>query len=251
MLERWKYYFSVFISNLINNFNILWWIFLILVGAYFIYQRYDFIINDSASILDIIILLIWISLLVMPLFQEVSFYGLKLKKEFNTLKSDMKEQIINLRSDVQNSINFKSEISPQIYFYPPPSDSQIPTIEEESRKILQETLKKQGMEVKSEKIEISEEANYLFSVRLEIEKELRRIWKQRFADVETKRQMPINRIANHLVEIELIDSRLAGIIREVYAICSQAIHGEDVSKIKVDFVRDIASELITSLKGIQ
>lgn len=251
MLERWKYYFSVFISYLINNFNILWWIFLILVGAYFIYQRYDFIINDSASILDIIILLIWISLLVMPLFQEVNFYGLKLKKEIITLKSDLKEQIINLRSDVQNSIDFKTEINPQINLFSSSSDSQIPTIKVKHHEILQETLKKQGIEVKSEKIETPENAIYLFSVRLEIEKELRRIWNQRFVDVETKRLMQINRIANYLVETELIDSRLGGIIREVYAICSQAIHGEDVSKIKVDFVREIAPELITSLKGIQ
>ena len=83
-----------------------------------------------------------------------------------------------------------------------------------------------------------------------MEKELRRIWKQRFGEVEGKRPAPYLLITRSLVEAGLIDPKIANVIREVYAICSPAIHGLQVSESQVRFVRDIAPELMASLKAI-
>ncbi len=52
---------------------------------------------------------------------------------------------------------------------------------------------------------------------------------------------------------ELVQDRLVAIahaIREVYAICSPAIHGEPVSDAQVAFAEDVGPELVAALKAI-
>lgn len=237
-----------------NYFKIIWWVLLLGIVTYFLSQRYNSFINGSATSMDIFIFLIWISLLLVPLFQEVSFFGIKLKKEIDSLKSDVKEQIINLRSEIQSSIDVRTQINPQIYLTPPPPDSQLPIIEKRFRQILEETLSTQGIQrpiAESAEIEVPDSNQFLFSIRYQMENELRRIFKQRFGEEEGKRPLPIFHITRSLAESGLIDPRLAVVIREVYLICSPAIHGEQVSDSIVRFVRDIAPEIIVSLKAIQ
>jgi hypothetical protein len=41
------------------------------------------------------------------------------------------------------------------------------------------------------------------------------------------------------------------VIREVSIVCSPAIHGEQISNTKVNFVRDIAPKLIETLRALQ
>lgn len=234
-----------------NWFKIIYWICLSGIVTYFIWQRYNFFINGTATLLDIFIFLIWMTLLLVPLFQEVNLFGIKLKTEIDSLKSEIKEQIINLRADIQNTINVRAQINPQFNFTPP-SDSQLPMMKEHFRQILDEELRMRGIERPSapSEIEVPENAKYLFSVRYKIEKELRRIQKQRFGEENIKRPMPVNQMTRSLVQSELMDTKLANVIREVSAVCSPAIHGEEVSSNQVKFVREIAPELIETLKSI-
>lgn len=231
-----------------NWFKIIWWILLLGIVTYFMSQRYNSLANGSATQMDIFIFLIWISLLLVPLFQEVSFFGIKLKKEIDSLKSDVKEQIVNLRSYIQNTIQF----NPQIYLTPPSSDSQLNIIEENVRPILNEIMRKHGVQVPdtiSSKMEIPDNTRFLFSIRYEIDKEVKRIW-QYSAAKEGKRPLPILQIIRSLTEFEIINPKLANVIREVYKICSFAIHGEHVTDGQINFVRDLAPQLIVSLKAI-
>ena len=51
------------------------------------------------------------------------------------------------------------------------------------------------------------------------------------------------------VEIGLISPEQDESLRKVYAICSAAIHGEEISEAKINFVRDVAPEIIASLQA--
>lgn len=237
-------------------FKIVWWVILLGIVTFFIIKRFDSIIGESASTIDIFIFLIWVSLLLVPLFQEISLLGvITLKKEMNSLKSYVREQVTNIRSDIQNSVDVQTRISPQfINLNPPLSDSQLSAMGERISGILEETLSAQGISspiAVSEGVEIPENTQYLFSVRYEIEKELRRIWNEYFEEEEGKPAPSVFRIARSLSELEFIDSKLSGVIREIYKVCSPAIHGVQVSEKHVDFVRDVAPRLIASLKAIQ
>ena len=56
--------------------------------------------------------------------------------------------------------------------------------------------------------------------------------------------------STYLIINELIAPQMGNAIREVYSVCSPAIHGEEVSSAQVDFVRNTAPELIPALEVI-
>lgn len=235
-----------------NWFKVLWWAMLLLISSVTLYKRYDAITTGGAALADVFIFLIWVALMLLPILKEVSFFGISLRKEIEELKSSLQLQMLNLKSDIQNSIDVRTQFNPNIYFTPPP-DSHLPAMEERFRQILEETLRAQGMTkpvTVTEEPAISPDAQFLFSVRFAIEKEMRRIWQARFGEESGRRHVPIFQMARAFVEAELLDPRLENIVREVYAICSPAIHGEFVSENQVRFVRDIAPGLLTSLRAI-
>jgi len=234
-----------------NWIKIVWWLLLLGFFAYLLSQRYDSIMSGATSATDIVIFLIFIALLAIPLFQEVSLFGVSFKKEIDNLRTEFREQIVNLRSDIQNTINMRAEISPHIYFPYPHPDSELPSIEQRIKPILEQALKERGIKEPPpipERQLASDNAIYLFSVRYAIDKELRRITRYYWIseDIEycprTLRQM-----LDFLVHLGTIDKEFASAIREVYAVCSAAIHGEDVSDAKVQFVREVYREILHSL----
>lgn len=55
----------------------------------------------------IILFLVWIALLLWPLFKEINLFGLSLKKEIDSLRSEIKEQRLEIKEQI---VNLKSEI---------------------------------------------------------------------------------------------------------------------------------------------
>lgn len=209
----------------------------------------DSIIKGQASAFDIFAFVVWICFLLVPLFQEINFFGIKLKQQIE----DVKEKIADLRNEIHNSINVRAQFNPQIFMTPPPPDSQLPVIEQRLITILEEARRNlgiSGQNISSQIPEIGHNIKTLFNARYHIERELRRIWRDRFEGEKRNRPVQISQITSTLVESQLIDARLASVIREVYSICSPAIHGEDISERQVAFVSDIAPGLIETLRAI-
>lgn len=246
------------------HWKVVWWLLLVGLATYFLWQRFDSITSGTTNATDIVLFLIWIALLTTPLFREVSLFGVSFKKEIDNLRTEFKEQIINLRSDIQNTINMRTEISPQIQILTPPTDSELQEVKKVF-KSLEQTLKEKGIGIEKEtpKFEIPDTTKYLYEVRYTIENELRRIWKQwqtRAEEVrlwtgqlaeELERPQSVFQIVRSLNELRIIDPGLSSVIREVYRACSPAIHGEYVSQTVVGFVRDVSPSLIASLQATQ
>ncbi len=234
-----------------NWVKITLWLVLIAFFSWLLSQRYNAIINGTSNTTDIIIFLIWIALIAAFIFQEVDFFGVKLKREINNLRTDFKEQIINLRSDIQNTINMRTEISPHINVLTPSSDSELASIEERIRPVFEQVLKEQGIQKHkpTEEPQVPDDTQFLFSVRYAIENELKRIGKWLWTPPEERLYRTTLKIADILSMRGTINSQVVDIIREVYAICSSAIHGEDVSEASVKFVQDVSPPLIAYLKS--
>ena len=94
-----------------NWFKILWWLFLLAIVTGFVLARFDSFIKGSVTVLDVFVFLIWIALLLIPLFKEVKFFGIELRQEIDSLRKEVKEQIVNLRSEIQTSINLQNRIT--------------------------------------------------------------------------------------------------------------------------------------------
>jgi hypothetical protein len=90
-----------------------------------------------------------------------------------------------------------------------------------------------------------------FSSRYQIEREVRRIWSSRFPQGgERPRNLPFGRIVEELVQGEIIPPQVGRTIREVYAIGSPAVHGEEPTQEKINFLNDVVPSLVSTLRAI-
>jgi len=227
-----------------NWFKIVWWLTLFIGTGFLLYQRYSDIASGKANSVDIFILAIWLALALTPIFQEISLLGITFKQQLEELKKEVKEELVNIRTSISNSIDIRQ------HFYPlPPSDTQLPAIEEQIKSVIGTIY---GLEPKKskQKIQVDDNILFLFSARYSLEKEIRRIWEDKIGSTTEKRPLPFHLLLQELSQYAVIDQQLSRLIREVYSVCSPAIHGEDVSKAKVNFVKDVVPEILTVLKSI-
>ena len=232
-----------------NWFRIIWWLVLLGAISYVIVHRHDALVTGQGSFGDIFLLLIWVALFLVPIFQEVDIFGIKLKQHINELK----REVDGLRTDIRNTIDVKTQFSPTFNILSAPPDAQLPAIEERYRRILDDTLKKYGVVPQKDEtlIEIPENTLFLFKARYMIEREISRIWDQRMSSEMFTRPLSISRMATDLANEGFIPHELISVIRDVYAAASPAIHAREVSKPRIDFVREVVPELIAALKAIQ
>jgi len=234
-----------------NWFRVIWWVALLIILSYVLYQRYPDIVAGKPSSLDVVALFIWFALALVPIFQEVNFFGVKLKQEINSLKDEVRHQINSLKSEIRTSV--RTEISPQFTFPIPPPDSQLPDLEKRIHSVIQDAIKQYGIQEAAPEfkaLSVEQDVQYLFATRYNIEKELQRIRDSRIGEQAIRIYIPISQMIHRLVEAEVIEPQLGNIIKEVYAVCSPAIHGEPVSDSQIKFVKDVAPKLISALRSI-
>jgi len=234
-----------------NWLKIVWWLAILTALSWFLYERSGAIIAGTAVAVDAVILVIWLALMLVPIFQEINLFGVKLKQEIKSLKDEVRQQISNLQTEIRTTV--RTEVNPQFTFPYPPADTQLPRIEERIRSAVREAIQERGLRPSipsPDEVQIGDDVQFLFAARHNIEKELRRLWDSRISD-ETRRRPPtITEMVGTLIKTQVIDPGLGGAIREVYSVCSPAIHGEPVTEPQVKFVRDVAPELIATLRDI-
>lgn len=238
----------------------LYWIGLVAFLSYLVATRFSSIVSGNPTSMDIIIFIIWVALIVVPLFREVNIFGVGWKSEIQSLRNDFRGEILNLRSEIQNTINFRQ----QIVVGQPPSDAEIPIIEERIKPTLEQTRKEldiKGSVSVAKETKVPTDTQFLFSIRYTIENELKRLWdfvvKERhiLTEYEITRSgvlfpRSIHQIVGKLADVDLIDYKFRDLIQDIYAICSSAIHGGEVTDVKADFVRKLAPIVIAYLKSI-
>jgi hypothetical protein len=234
-----------------NRFKIIWWLLLLVGAGALLRERLSAIANGMATPPDMVVLLLFVALALAPIFKEIDLFGLKLKQNIRELK----EEVANLRFDVRNSVDVRTQISPIFHASAaaPPPDSQLPALETRLRSVMMEVLREHGIDPPKFAAEIpsvTDDVNFLFRARYHIEKELRRILTSRTQADASRRPLPVFQIVRLLADEGLLDHRLAHVVREVFAVASPAVHGELVSDAKVAFVRDVAPELISALREV-
>ena len=240
-----------------NWFKIAWWFLLTALLTAFLSQRYPALIAGSAKTADIVVFVIWIALLLAPLFNEVSLLGITLKQQLDDLKTFVTSQVTEVKSELRNAVDVRTTISPQFYMPPPATDAQLPELETKIKAAVADALRMHGVtqEETIASFTTPSDVSMLFFSRFNIERELRRIaeGQQVTSGIETLQRKPasIFQITRFLAQTERIEPELAGAIREVYSVCSPAVHGEQVTEAQLNFVRDVAPGLIAALQAVR
>jgi hypothetical protein len=235
-----------------NWFRILWWLLLLAIITVLLGYRVAAICSGQATFIDGLLIILWIALFLVPIFQEVSLFGVTLKQQVE----EVKDEITGLRNEIRTNIDFHAQVNPVIHLQSPPPDSQLPELEGRLKNMLEGVLRTYGIQhspIPLAELKASDDLLVLFQARYQLEKEIRRIWDKRLPEPDTtrRRTLPVVHILKHLSSEGLIDMRLTHVIREVYSVSSPAIHGEPFSRAQVDFVKDVAPDLISTLRAIE
>jgi hypothetical protein len=237
-----------------NWFKIIWWICITAFTGWVFFLRWPKITEGTSAPVDVFIFLVLVALLLAPIFQEVSLFGLKFKQEIEKLKEHVSTQISTFKTDIQNSINNSVNTSVNVSSTPP-KDEQLPGIEERIREALRDVLgesttSEDSMSV-TELLSVDDRTQFLFRTRYLIEKNLRGIAESLGLMNERRRPVPIAKLVSYLSNEEIASREIGHAIREVYSVCSPAIHGEEVSDAQFEFVKDVGPEIVRTLEKIR
>jgi len=231
-------------------FRITWWVALLVTTSTFLYHRLPDLTAGGAAPIDVFVFLAWSALALVPVFQEFSFLGLKLKQQVEELGRQITSQVSSLRSEIHSRV----DVSPNFYWGGvPPTDAVIPELEARIEAVVNQAMQAHLPGAAPVEVDLQPpDANtqFLFSVRYNLERELRRIWEHRFGELESRRHMAVSQIVAQLTEAQLIDPGVGRAIREVYSVCSPAVHGKPVTEIQLGLVRDVGPRLVSLLRSV-
>jgi len=231
-----------------NWFKVVWWALLIALLTFFLFQRYPDLVEGRAAASDVFVFSVWAVLALVPLFQELNLFGIEVKQEVRELRSEFKSELVNLRSQILSA----AEANARVNLVPLP-DAELPALEKRAQVAVKKTIQQYGSPYEGDlgsRISVDDYTQTLFEARYSIERELRRIAVARLEISGEGNPRPIAEIIGTLIESQLLDLGLASAIREVYAICSFAVHGQTPSEAQVHFVENVLPGLLKALHAI-
>jgi len=234
-----------------ENFKTAWWGILVVVIGFYLFERFEQLIEGKPSYLDALVFVVWVGVCLAPIFQEMDIFGLKLKQQVEDLKKDMSYQLSILKTEIKSSIDISSANQNHISVNAnpePAKDSDIPHIQKEVDRILkQKGIIETGTTELPQVNEISVE---LFKVRLAFEKLISEYTQNNNSMLSKsgrKRVFSIGRVLNELRNISPISQDVLGGVSEIISICNYGIHGEMPTENQLKFVRSSSSKLYKAL----
>lgn len=222
-----------------------WYIILLCASSiYVFFYRYEIYQLKELNARNLIFLL-WLILLLLPLFSEMEFLGVKIKKVVENANKEIKEEVKELGKQVTelkvtNSIANHIQISNSSL----PSEGKLEELLELVRNIQQEAGKKAEENIN----ELPQDKSvYLLKVRQGIEKLVFELVEK--AGYITKAPLTLSRCIWWLGKTELLDRRTVDVLIEIVRIANRGVHNEIISDEYIEFVQTAYPEIEVLLKS--
>lgn len=221
-----------------------WYIILLVASSVYVwYYRYEIYQLNEINVRNLIFLL-WLLLLLLPLFSEMEFLGVKVKKEVEKATEEVRESLKNIQTQM-NQIQLTNSVATNLNFSntPLPSEQKIEELLQ-MVKSLQATSPKINVGSNNSAIVDGDKNVFLFKVRLDIETSLRELCEKiGYYDRISTIKMP-----QLLKRADVIDGMTCDLIGQVIKIANRGVHGEIVSAEYVTFVEETYPEIMRQLK---
>lgn len=222
----------------------IWYIILLILTTTYVWvYRYTLFNMTFEKLTPLtLIFILWLILLILPLFTEMEILGIKLKKEITQVKADVKDGFHELKLQmydlkVSNSLSNNIQIGA---LQPLASEKEISDLKQEVLKL------RQTKQISSdEKIDygVSEQSIMLFQMRLALEKLVTEICDK--TDYIGHKNFP--QMLRHLLLCELIDGNIFELATQIIKISNRGVHGEIVNEKYIDFVITVFPDVQHSL----
>ena len=237
------------------RFKWLWWVGLIIICTILVYLRWTAISQGTPSSVDLAILAATAAVYLIPLFSEVSLFGVSLKQSIEQVKGEL----VGLRNQITNTNSFTSQV-----VIPPIDEGHI-------RNTVSQVMQEMGVVSQaSETISsgdtgdlsgsdrfqtavaqhVDQEHVDMFMARLAIEREIFRI-KSLHESYFDERPQSIIRVAYRLTQAGILPESLVSALRDVYGFMNQAIHGHSIADKDISFVKSVVPDMLAILGKIR
>lgn len=226
----------------------LWYIFLLAMSTiYLAINRFAIEKLDDASMLSTVFI-IWVILLALPLFSELEFLGVKVKKEVKKAveksNEEVKASLDNLQQIV-SQIQISNSVAPQFTINGGslPSEERMDNLIKEIHLQNEQNTNKQTE--KQDKVNIPAQNLELFKMRYGIETKLNDA--MYYAGYNGKNHISLVQSAYYLSQQGVLDPKCIDLLIQVVRIANRGVHGEIVDQKYFDFASEAYPKIIDAL----
>lgn len=226
----------------------LWYIFLLAISTiYLVINRFAIKKLDDASMLSTVFI-IWVILLALPLFSELEFLGVKVKKEVKKAVEKSNEEVkasLNNLQQLVSQIQISNSVAPQFTINSGllPSEERIDNLIKEIH-LLNEQNKDKQVEQRDE-ITIPASNLELFKMRYEIEIRIREALE--LIGYTGKNRTSLMQATYYLNQQGVLDPTSTDLIIQMLRIANRGVHGEIIGQKYMDFASQAYPQIIDGL----
>ena len=226
----------------------LWYIFLLAISTiYLVINRFAIKKLDDASMLSTVFI-IWVILLALPLFSELEFLGVKVKKEVKKAVEKSNEEVkasLNNLQQLVSQIQISNSVAPQFTITGGslPSEERMDNLIKEIHLLNEQNTNKKTE--KQDKVNIPAQNLELFKMRYGIEAKLNDAMD--LIGYNGKNHISLVQSAYYLSQQGVLDPKCIDLLIQVVRIANRGVHGEIVDQKYLDFASEAYPKIIDAL----
>ena len=243
--KRWQKLLSLLIEKVIEK---AWYIVLLTISTvYLVSNRFAIEKLDDASLISTVFI-IWVILLVLPLFSELEFLGVKVKKEVKKAveksNEEVKASLDNLQQIV-SQIQVSNSVAPQFTINSGslPTEEKIDKLTEELHLFNEQNKNKQAEQ--QDKVTIPVQNLELFKMRYGIEVRLKEALE--LIGYNSKNRASLMQGTYYLNQQGVLDPTSTDLVIQMLRIANRGVHGEIIGQKYMDFASEAYPQIIDAL----
>ena len=225
-----------------------WYIVLLTISTvYLVSNRFAIEKLDDASLISTVFI-IWVILLVLPLFSELEFLGVKVKKEVKKAveksNEEVKASLDNLQQIV-SQIQVSNSVAPQFTINSGslPTEEKIDELTEELHLFNEQNKNKQAEQ--QDKVTIPVQNLELFKMRYGIEVRLKEALE--LIGYNSKNRASLMQGTYYLNQQGVLDPTSTDLVIQMLRIANRGVHGEIIGQKYMDFASEAYPQIIDAL----
>lgn len=225
-----------------------WYIVLLTISTvYLVSNRFAIEKLDDASLISTVFI-IWVILLVLPLFSELEFLGVKVKKEVKKAveksNEEVKASLDNLQQIV-SQIQVSNSVAPQFTINSGslPTEEKIDKLTEELHLFNEQNKNKQAEQ--QDKVTIPVQNLELFKMRYGIEVRLKEALE--LIGYNSKNRASLMQGTYYLNQRGVLDPTSTDLVIQMLRIANRGVHGEIIGQKYMDFASEAYPQIIDAL----
>ncbi len=241
----WQKLGSFLIEKVIEK---AWYIVLLTISTvYLVSNRFAIEKLDDASLISTVFI-IWVILLVLPLFSELEFLGVKVKKEVKKAVEKSNEEVkasINNLQQLVSQIQVSNSVAPQFTINGGslPSEERIDNLIKEIHLLNAQNTDRQADQ--QDKADVPTSNLELFKMRYGIEIRIREALE--LIGYSGKTRTSLMQATYYLNQQGVLDSTSTDLIIQMLRIANRGVHGEIISQKYMDFASQAYPQIIDGL----